>query len=272
MSYQFGKEMLRIKLLSLKLQLLVLSLAFTNFSHAAELSTTLNIYESTTANAVEIINTPSTSDKLESLRESSTEMNDNDYDEDNDEYDDDDNDNDAVGERAKHSRQKHISIIKRVGTTYVWDRWEKWTKCSNSCVQIRRRKCIERKLTSLDDAPIDREFYPEPNSRIGCFGIIKRYRHCKDEKCKANKKRQRDEQCASFNRIPYRGKFYNWLGYEKEHNECELFCRPSGSGMFVSMNQSVTDGTTCGRPAVYYTHYYRRRAVCVEGICRIWYY
>lgn len=125
------------------------------------------------------------------------------------------------------------------------------------------------KLTSLDAAPIDREFYPEPNGLAGCRGVMKRFRHCKDEKCKSNKKRLRDEQCAAFNRTPYKEKFYNWLGYEKEHNECELFCRPSGSGMFVSMNQSVTDGTTCGRPAVYYTHYYRRKAVCVEGVCRV---
>ncbi|KAH8378266.1 hypothetical protein KR093_010467 [Drosophila rubida] len=47
-----------------------------------------------------------------------------------------------------------------------------------------------------------------------------------------------------------------------------LFCRPVTSELFVSMNQSVTDGTPCNRPAVYYTQFYRRQAVCVEGICR----
>ncbi|XP_069963336.1 A disintegrin and metalloproteinase with thrombospondin motifs 10-like [Bactrocera oleae] len=259
------------KILSLKPQLLlVFLLALASFSYGAEFSSNVKNSESSSiANGTGILKSLSSGNQMESLRSESVEENvDIDYDEEQDD-DGDDDDDEATGERPKHTRKKHISIIKRVGTTFTWDRWEKWTKCSNSCVQIRRRKCIERKLTSLDAAPIDREFYPEPNSLTGCRGIIKRFRFCKDEKCKANKKRQRDEQCADFNRIPYKEKFYNWLGYEKEHNECELFCRPSGSGMFVSMNQSVTDGTTCGRPAVYYTHYYRRKAVCVEGVCRV---
>ncbi|XP_039949291.1 ADAMTS-like protein 3 isoform X1 [Bactrocera tryoni] len=262
--------MLRIKALSSRKQLLWLFLlALACFTYGTEFSATpKNSESSSIANGTEILKSLSNTNQKENLRsESAEETVDIDYDEEQDD-DDDDDDDEVTGERPKHSRKKLISIIKRVGTTFTWDRWEKWTKCSNSCVQIRRRKCIERKLTSLDAAPIDREFYPEPNGLTGCRGIIKRFRLCKDEKCKAKKKRQRDEQCAAFNRIAYKEKYYNWLGYEKEHNECELFCRPSGSGMFVSMNQSVTDGTTCGRPAVYYTHYYRRKAVCVEGVCR----
>lgn len=35
------------------------------------------------------------------------------------------------------------------------------------------------------------------------------------------------------------------------------------------MNQSVIDGTPCEKPAVYYTHAYRKKAVCVEGICKV---
>ncbi|XP_067620224.1 thrombospondin type-1 domain-containing protein 4-like [Eurosta solidaginis] len=254
--------MLRLKLVSSHLQFFLLALPLVCISYGSELPNQLNIFEPPTAKLTKVV----TNYRNESLNESSFENIDNDYEDDSDEEDDDDNY--VPGNKTKHSRQKQINITKRVGTTFVWGRWEKWTKCSNSCVQIRRRKCIERRLTSLDTEPLDREFYPEVSSRIGCFGIIKRFRHCKDEKCKANRKRQRDDQCSAFNRIPFKGKYYNWLGYEKEHNECELFCRPSGSAIFVSMNQSVTDGTTCGRPAVYYTHYYRRRAVCVEGICR----
>ncbi|CAD6997450.1 unnamed protein product [Ceratitis capitata] len=264
--------MLLIKIISCIFNLLFLVLSLAISSNAVERSSTLSIIPLTkSANSTEIIKILDERNISDNLKtESSNEDIENDYDDEN-EDDDDDEDDDAAAaaHRTKHTRRKHISIIKRVGTTYVWDRWEKWTKCSNSCVQIRRRKCIERKLTSLDAAPVDREFYPDPNNPLGCQGVIKRYRHCKDEKCKANKKRQRDEQCAAFNRIPFKEKYFNWLGYEKEHNECELFCRPSGSGVFMSMNQSVTDGTTCGRPAVYYTHYYRRKAVCVEGICRV---
>lgn len=99
--------------------------------------------------------------------------------------------------------------------------------------------------------------------------MLKRYRQCKEERCKAGKQRLRDEQCERFNSVPYRETFYNWVGYEKEHDECMLFCRAVNSDLFISMNQSVTDGTPCNRPAVYYTLFYRRQAVCVEGICRV---
>ncbi|XP_023031644.2 thrombospondin type-1 domain-containing protein 4-like [Drosophila willistoni] len=117
---------------------------------------------------------------------------------------------------------------------------------------------------------LEKSFYPDTKGieKFGCFGILKRYRLCKDERCKASKQRLRDSQCENFNATPYREKFYTWIGYEKEHDECTLYCRASGFDLFVNMNQSVTDGTPCNRPAVYYTHFYRRRAVCVEGICR----
>lgn len=100
---------------------------------------------------------------------------------------------------------------------------------------------------------------------------MKKYRLCKDEKCKSSNRQMRDEQCANFNRQAFKGKFYAWQGYEKEHNECELYCKPIDSDIFISMNQSVIDGTPCERTAIYYTHYYRRKAVCVEGICKVRY-
>lgn len=124
---------------------LVLSLAIS--SNAVERSSTLSIIPLTkSANSTEIIKILDERNISDNLKtESSNEDIENDYDDEN-EDDDDDEDDDAAAaaHRTKHTRRKHISIIKRVGTTYVWDRWEKWTKCSNSCVQIRRRKCIER--------------------------------------------------------------------------------------------------------------------------------
>lgn len=124
-------------LISVKLQILVFSLALASFSYGAESPSTLNNFEpSSIANGTIILKNLSNS-------ESAEENVDIDYDEEHDD-DDDDDDDETTGERPKHLRKKHISIIKRVGTTFTWDRWEKWTKCSNSCVQIRRRKCIER--------------------------------------------------------------------------------------------------------------------------------
>ncbi|KAL7738937.1 hypothetical protein ACLKA6_016935 [Drosophila palustris] len=181
--------------------------------------------------------------------------------------DDDYGDYADESEVSKQTRQRNPSIFERVGTFYSWDRWEKWSKCSTTCVQIRKRKCIERFKNSTEEATVERRFYPG-NGTVGCFGVLKRYRQCKEERCKAGKHRLRDEQCERFNSVPYREVFYNWVGYEKEHDECMLFCRPVNSDLVISMNQSVTDGTPCNRPAVYYTRFYRLQAVCVEGICR----
>lgn len=123
---------------------------------------------------------------------------------------------------------------------------------------------------STDSEAVEITFYPDLAAETtGCFGIMKKYRLCKDEKCKFSNRQMRDEQCSSFNSQLYKGKFYTWQGYEKEHNECELYCKPIDSDIFISMNQSVTDGTPCNRPSIYYTHYYRGKAVCVEGICKV---
>ncbi|XP_017842689.1 A disintegrin and metalloproteinase with thrombospondin motifs 18-like isoform X2 [Drosophila busckii] len=169
----------------------------------------------------------------------------------------------------KQSRQRNQSSINAIGTFYTWDRWEKWSKCSTNCVQIKKRKCLERTKTVLNETAVERRFYPVIGAgKPGCFGILKRYRQCKGERCRAANQHLRDEQCERFNSVPYRDMFYNWVGYEKEHDECMLFCRPVNSDLVIRMNQSVTDGTPCNRPAVYYTQYYRRQAVCVEGICR----
>ncbi|XP_060644612.1 thrombospondin type-1 domain-containing protein 4-like isoform X1 [Drosophila nasuta] len=171
-------------------------------------------------------------------------------------------------EVSKQKGQRNQNTFDRVGTYYSWDRWEKWSKCSTTCVQIKKRKCLERSSkNSTQEETVERRFYPG-NGTLGCSGVLKRYRQCKEERCKIGKQRLRDDQCERFNSVPYREAFYNWVGYEKEHDECMLFCRQVSSDLFISMNQSVTDGTPCNRPAVYYTQFYRRQAVCVEGICR----
>ncbi|XP_017858773.1 PREDICTED: A disintegrin and metalloproteinase with thrombospondin motifs 18-like [Drosophila arizonae] len=184
-----------------------------------------------------------------------------------DDIDDDYTDYVDENEVSKQTRQRNQSSFDRVGTFYSWDRWEKWSKCSTTCVQIKQRKCLERFKNSTMESAVERRFYPG-SGQTGCSGVLKRYRQCKEERCKPGKQRLRDEQCEKFNNVPYRETFYNWVGYEKEHDECMLFCRATNSDLFISMNQSVTDGTPCNRPAVYYTHFYRRQAVCVEGICR----
>lgn len=123
--------------------------------------------------------------------------------------------------------------------------------------------------TTVSEA-LEITFYPNlQDQTTGCMGIMKKYRLCKDEKCKLSNREMRDEQCSAFNHQPHKGKFFSWQSYEREHNECELYCKPIDSDVFISMHQSVTDGTPCEKPAIYYTHHYRRKAVCVEGICKV---
>lgn len=128
-----------------------------------------------------------------------------------------------------------------------------------------------RILNSTDAEPEHINFYPDPrNGLTGCMGIMKKFRLCKDERCtNANGLQMRNEQCAQFNRIIIRGRYYKWQAYEQEDNECELHCKVKDSDTVMNMNISVTDGTPCQKPSIHYTHYYRRKAACVEGICRV---
>lgn len=64
-----------------------------------------------------------------------------DYDDEGDEEGDDESE---TGGGRKNTRQRNINVIKRVGITYAWGRWGKWSRCLNSCVQIRKRQCIKR--------------------------------------------------------------------------------------------------------------------------------
>lgn len=68
-----------------------------------------------------------------------------------DDYTDEDGDEDneegvgrtnGSGRGSKH--RQAVYIVKRVGITYAWGKWEKWSRCKNSCVQIRKRHCIKR--------------------------------------------------------------------------------------------------------------------------------
>lgn len=129
---------------------------------------------------------------------------------------------------------------------------------------------LNRTLTDISAEPIDIKFFPNALSKHemkGCFGIWKKYRLCKDEKCKSTNGQMRHQQCAAFNPQPL--KLGTWLSHENQHNECELYCKNTNSDVFISVNQSVIDGTPCKRPSIYYTHGYRQKAVCVEGLCKV---
>ncbi|XP_055851602.1 thrombospondin type-1 domain-containing protein 4-like [Episyrphus balteatus] len=156
----------------------------------------------------------------------------------------------------------------KTGIVYTWAKWPKWNKCSRTCgggIQTRIRNCVEKKQTGTE--LLITEFQPGSDGIIGCFGVWKKFRMCNQKPC-PNDDDFRNQQCAMRNKIPYKGKLYEWEGYVKEYHECELTCKPIDLNYYTSLGKSVIDGTPCTKPSIYFTHFYRGRAVCVDGICK----
>lgn len=85
-----------------------------------------------------------TKSSLKSSKSSKKPEESNDYEEDYGDEEADEEEVETGGGGRNNSRQRPIHITKRIGTTYAWGRWEKWSRCTNSCVQIRKRQCIKR--------------------------------------------------------------------------------------------------------------------------------
>lgn len=70
----------------------------------------------------------------------------------------------------------------------------------------------------------------------------------------------RDQQCSSFNRIPYEGKLEEWSAYTGEQEDpCELRC-VSSNGVVATLAPQVQDGTRCRRGTL---------DLCVNGKCQV---
>lgn len=101
-----------------------------------------------------------------------------------------------------------------------------------------------------------------------CNGIYKRYKLCNTHQCQPTED-FRAQQCEMYNGKLFQGSKYVWEPYIKEERECELNCKPIGMNYFATLNDMVMDGTSCHRPAEYFTSNYRGSAVCVNGICKV---
>ena len=54
-----------------------------------------------------------------------------------------------------------------------------------------------------------------------CLGERKRYRTCNTEPCSDTSVSFREQQCAEFNEVEYKGKFHHWVPVQTgEHNRC----------------------------------------------------
>ncbi|XP_075981264.1 ADAMTS-like protein 4 [Anticarsia gemmatalis] len=157
---------------------------------------------------------------------------------------------------------------KREVEGYAWSAWGSWSACSRTCgggVSVQERQCLPR----------GRSVLPSSNSSIAppvitvrvtrqiheqeCKGVDKRYHECNNVPCPGGTTNTRAEQCATYDRRPFRGRFYTWVPYIDGNSPCMLNCRPLGQHFYASLSL-VADGTPCTKQG--------GRAICVQGTCR----
>ncbi|XP_060805730.1 thrombospondin type-1 domain-containing protein 4-like [Amyelois transitella] len=154
-------------------------------------------------------------------------------------------------------------VVDSSSSEFVWSSWGTWSPCSRSCgggVAIQERQCLPRVRT-----PSNVTVELEPAVRVTrqtngeCLGVAKRYHECNTAPCTGGPRDLRAEQCASYDRRPFRGRFYSWVPYVDGDSPCTLNCRPLGQQFYASL-ALVTDGTPCTRPGF--------KAICVQGSCK----
>ncbi|XP_063626551.1 thrombospondin type-1 domain-containing protein 4-like isoform X1 [Cydia splendana] len=159
------------------------------------------------------------------------------------------------------------------GTAFAWSAWGPWSKCSKTCgggVSVQERQCLPRDPSRMRRSRKRRKLIRSterlrrareiPSGDPDCPGLARRYHECNTEPCPGPLRDSRAEQCAVYDRRPFRGRFYTWVPYVDGDSPCTLNCRPRGQQFYASL-ALVTDGTPCTKPGY--------RAICVQGSCKI---
>ncbi|XP_028169926.1 thrombospondin type-1 domain-containing protein 4-like [Ostrinia furnacalis] len=160
---------------------------------------------------------------------------------------------------------------------YTWSAWGSWSACSMSCgggVAVQERQCLPRSRSTAANITIPPPLssplpppLPPPVITVrvtrqtrDCLGVARRYHECNTAPCSKGETDLRAEQCAVYDRRPFRGRFYTWVPYIDGDSPCTLNCRPLGQQFYASL-ALVADGTPCTKPGY--------RAICVQGTCKI---
>ncbi|RVE48286.1 hypothetical protein evm_007037 [Chilo suppressalis] len=153
-----------------------------------------------------------------------------------------------------------------LGGSYAWSSWGSWSSCSKTCgggVAIQERQCLPRSRSAIPNGtlppPIITVRVTRQTHLNDCAGVARRYHECNTAPCPDGEKDMRAEQCAVYDRRPFRGRFYTWTPYIDGDSPCTLNCRPLGQQFYASL-ALVADGTPCTRPGY--------RAICVQGECK----
>ncbi|XP_003374445.1 putative thrombospondin type 1 domain protein [Trichinella spiralis] len=79
------------------------------------------------------------------------------------------------------------------------------------------------------------------------------------QQCGKKKSNYRQEKCAEFDSVPYRGSIIDhWEPVESPRNPCALICRAQMYGLTVKFQEKVTDGVQC---------FHNDNYVCIDGKC-----
>ena len=70
----------------------------------------------------------------------------------------------------------------------------------------------------------------------------------------------RAQQCSMFNNKAYRDRFYEWLPYYDETDQCSLYCKAKDFHFVIKLASSVKDGTRCSPGSLH---------MCVAGKCLV---
>ncbi|XP_026863426.2 A disintegrin and metalloproteinase with thrombospondin motifs 6 [Electrophorus electricus] len=129
-----------------------------------------------------------------------------------------------------------------------WGPWSIWGECSRTCgggVSSSARHC---------DSPA-----PSGGGKY-CLGERKRYRSCSTDACAVGARDFREKQCADFDSMPFRGKYYNWKPYTGGGvKPCALNCLAEGYNFYTERSPAVIDGTRCQADSL---------DICINGECK----
>ncbi|KAM5260436.1 A disintegrin and metalloproteinase with thrombospondin motifs 6 isoform 3-T7 [Hipposideros larvatus] len=93
-----------------------------------------------------------------------------------------------------------------------------------------------------------------------CLGERKRYRSCNTDPCPLGARDFREKQCADFDNMPFRGKYYNWKPYTGGGvKPCALNCLAEGYNFYTERAPAVIDGTQCNADSL---------DICINGECK----
>ncbi|XP_040977281.1 A disintegrin and metalloproteinase with thrombospondin motifs 6-like isoform X8 [Aquila chrysaetos chrysaetos] len=129
-----------------------------------------------------------------------------------------------------------------------WGPWSIWGECSRTCgggVSSSIRHC---------DSPA-----PSGGGKY-CLGERKQYHSCNTDPCPPGARDFREKQCADFDNMPFRGKYYNWKPYTGGGvKPCALNCLAEGYNFYTERAPAVIDGTQCNADSL---------DICINGECK----